>query len=122
MTALVAVQVVQRLRVADDGLYLYRGILHPDVDDLAFIGCGVDTLNSLQTAGLQARWLASLLQGSLHLPSRAVQHADLTAQQVWRRSFFPAAHNRAARYAQYTVDYHAQLTRDMSCSSGQQLK
>ncbi|GFH09261.1 putative flavin-containing monooxygenase 1 [Haematococcus lacustris] len=32
--------VVQRLRVADDGLYLYRGILHPDVDDLAFIGCG----------------------------------------------------------------------------------
>ncbi|KAJ9513953.1 hypothetical protein QJQ45_021031 [Haematococcus lacustris] len=120
MTALVAVQVVQRLRVADDGLYLYRGILHPDVDDLAFIGCGADTLNSLQTAGLQARWLASLLQGSLHLPSRAVQHADLTAQQVWRRSFFPAAHNRAARYAQYTVDYHAQLTRDMSCSSGQQ--
>ncbi|KAL6757104.1 hypothetical protein V8C86DRAFT_1726328 [Haematococcus lacustris] len=112
--------VVQRLRVADDGLYLYRGILHPDVDDLAFIGCGADTLNSLQTAGLQARWLASLLQGSLHLPSRAVQHADLTAQQVWRRSFFPAAHNRAARYAQYTVDYHAQLTRDMSCSSGQQ--
>ncbi|KAJ9513811.1 hypothetical protein QJQ45_020889, partial [Haematococcus lacustris] len=113
--------VVQRLRVADDGLYLYRGILHPDVDDLAFIGCGADTLNSLQTAGLQARWLASLLQGSLHLPSRAVQHADLTAQQVWRRSFFPAAHNRAARYAQYTVDYHAQLTRDMSCSSGQQV-
>ncbi|KAJ9513657.1 hypothetical protein QJQ45_015412 [Haematococcus lacustris] len=112
--------VVQRLRVADDGLYLYRGILHPDVDDLAFIGCGADTLSSLQTAGLQARWLASLLQGSLHLPSRAAQHADLTAQQVWRRSFFPAAHNRAARYVQYTVDYHAQLTRDMSCSSGQQ--
>lgn len=32
------VQMLSRLGARDDGLYLYRGILHPDVPDLGFVG------------------------------------------------------------------------------------
>src|SRR5437762_2841899 len=53
----------------EDGFYLYRNMLHPDLPNLVFIGRASTFLNIL-TYCLQARWLAELIAGRHALPSR----------------------------------------------------
>jgi dimethylaniline monooxygenase (N-oxide forming) len=54
----------------EDGYYLYRHMLHPDVPDMVFIGCDAATFCCVLTASLQARWLAELLRRRHRLPPR----------------------------------------------------
>lgn len=74
--------VLHRLHMRDDGLYLYRSLLHPDVKDLAFVGACADTTSPLLTAGLQAQWLAALLKGRIRLPSRWACPPQLVPQAL----------------------------------------
>src|SRR5215469_15994738 len=60
----------------DDGFYLYRHMLHPDLPNLIFIGRTATYLNIL-TDCLQARWLANWLLGAFTF---------LPAKPCWRRS------------------------------------
>ncbi|MCK5363825.1 MAG: NAD(P)/FAD-dependent oxidoreductase, partial [Gammaproteobacteria bacterium] len=60
----------QALGMDDDGFYLYRHILHPDLPNLAFIG-NASTFLSVLTYSLQARWLAELIAGHVALPDEA---------------------------------------------------
>ena len=52
----------------DDGFYLYRHILHPQLPNLAFIG-RTNAFSNIFTYSIQARWLAECVAGKVSLPS-----------------------------------------------------
>jgi len=56
-----------RLDPTDDGFYLYRHILHPNVSGLCFVGRAA-SISSILTYSLQARWLADVFTGRILLP------------------------------------------------------
>ncbi|KAG2484633.1 hypothetical protein HYH03_016587 [Edaphochlamys debaryana] len=63
---------------------LYRGMLHPDVPGLAFVGLEAHAGTSLLLHQLQARWLVSYLTAALPAPSLEAMRADLARQRAWR--------------------------------------
>ena len=65
-------------------MVLYRGMVHPDVPGLAFMGLEAHAGSSLLLLELQAQWLAAHLAGRLALPPGAAMRADVAAQRVWR--------------------------------------
>ena len=65
-------------------MVLYRGMVHPDVPGLAFMGLEAHAGSSLLLLELQAQWLAANLAGRLALPPAAAMRADVAAQRVWR--------------------------------------
>ena len=65
-------------------MVLYRGMVHPDVPGLAFMGLEAHAGSSLLMLELQAQWLAAHLAGRLALPPAAAMRADVAAQRVWR--------------------------------------
>jgi hypothetical protein len=62
----------------DDGFYLYRHMLHPDLPNLVFVG-RVSTFLSVATYCLQARWLAEAIAGRVQLPDREAMLAEIAA-------------------------------------------
>ncbi|KAG2454212.1 hypothetical protein HYH02_001246 [Chlamydomonas schloesseri] len=68
----------------DGDLTLYRGMVHPDVPGLAFVGLEAHAGSGLLLLELQAQWLAAHLAGQLALPSAAAMRADVAAQRAWR--------------------------------------
>lgn len=59
-----------QLGIQEDGLYLYRNILPPRFQGLAFVGAEVATFNNILTGGLQAQWLKRALLGKVKVPER----------------------------------------------------
>ena len=102
--------------VVDDGIFLYRQMLHPDASRLAFIGHAA-TISSLLTYSLQATWLASLLTGRHALPEVAAMRADVAALTAWKRRTIPTGRSRSARLLLYMQHYHDQLLTDMGADA-----
>lgn len=107
--------VLSALRIADDGLYLYRQMVHPDVADLAFVGYAA-TISSTLTYALQARWLADLLDARHHLPPAAAMHDTLAMLASWKRRSMPFSRGRAARLLLHMLHYHDELLADLGLS------
>lgn len=103
------------LTFSDDGLYLYRQMLHPDVRNLAFIGYA-STITSVLTYNLQARWLADLIAGHHQLPAESDMHGNIEAQQAWKRRGMPFSKSRGARLLLHMLHYHDELLEDMGVS------
>jgi len=95
----------------DDGFYLYRHMLHPDLPNLAFVG-RVSSFMSITTYCVQARWLAEALAGRVKLPEPAVMRADIALMQRWKRSWMPFSAARSARVLLHMAHYHDELLRD----------
>jgi len=110
-----AADVRAALGFADDGLYLYRQMLHPDVPNLAFVGYA-STIASVLTYNLQARWLAEVLAGRHRLPPAADMHRNIEAQRVWKRRTMPFSAGRAARLLLHMLHYHDELLADIGLS------
>jgi cation diffusion facilitator CzcD-associated flavoprotein CzcO len=108
-------QVRQALEFADDGLYLYRQMLHPAVERLAFVGYA-STIASTLTYNLQARWLADVLDGRLTLATKATMQADIAELRAWKRNSMPASRGRAARLLLHMLHYHDELLVDLRIS------
>lgn len=100
------------LEFADDGLYLYRQMVHPAVEGLAFIGYA-STITSVLTYNLQARWLADLLDGRHVLPPEDAMRRNIAAQQAWKRRSMPPSKGRAARLLLHMQHYHDELLEDV---------
>lgn len=100
------------LGFADDGLYLYRQMVHPAVKGLAFVGYA-STITSVLTYNLQARWLADLLDERHALPSDDDMRRNIEAQRVWKRRIMPASKGRAARLILHMLHYHDELLEDL---------
>lgn len=62
----------------DDGVYLYRHIIHPDLPNMAFIGRAATFSNSL-TSHLATVWLINLLKSNFQLPGREKMLEEIEA-------------------------------------------
>ncbi|MFQ6030659.1 MAG: flavin-containing monooxygenase [Dehalococcoidia bacterium] len=99
----------------EDGFYLYRQMVHPDVDNLVFIG-STSTFMNILTFSLQARWLGELVKGNHQLPARAEMHQDIADLKTWKREWMPFSKARGARILLHMHHYHDQLLRDFGAS------
>jgi hypothetical protein len=106
----------RRIGFEEDGYYLYRQIVHPDVPNLAFIGSNAATYINILTHNLQARWLTELLRGTHQLPDRNVLFAEIEAMKEWKRRIVPQSTARAATLHLHMQHYHDDLLRDMGLS------
>lgn len=95
----------------DDGFYLYRHMLHPDLPNLAFVG-RVSSFMSITTYCVQARWLAEALAGRVKLPDDAAMRAEVALMQRWKRRWMPFSAARSARVLLHMVHYHDELLCD----------
>ncbi|MGD9602386.1 MAG: flavin-containing monooxygenase [Gammaproteobacteria bacterium] len=103
------------LEFADDGLYLYRQMLHPRIEGLAFVGYA-STIASVLTYSLQARWLADVLDGKHVLPAKESMQEDIALQRAWKRQSMPFSRGRAARLLLHMLHYHDDLLVDLRVS------
>jgi dimethylaniline monooxygenase (N-oxide forming) len=106
----------RRIGFEDDGYYLYRQILHPDVPNLAFIGSNAATYINILTHNLQARWLTELMRGTHRVPGRDAMMAEIEAMKEWKREIVPPSTARAATLHLHMQHYHDDLLRDMGLS------
>lgn len=103
------------LDFAHDGLYLYRQMIHPQIQRLAFVGYA-STIASVLTYNLQARWLADVLDGRHRLPTKDLMQTDIAAQRAWKRESMPFSRGRAARLLLHMLHYHDDLLVDLCIS------
>jgi dimethylaniline monooxygenase (N-oxide forming) len=106
----------KRMAFSEDGYYLYRQIVHPDVPNAAFIGSNAVTYINILTHNLQARWLAELLRGTHELPTRQDMKTHIAAMTAWKRRIVPPSTSRAATLHLHMQHYHDDLLRDMGLS------
>ena len=99
------------LNFEEDGFYLYRQMVHPDVPNLLFIG-SASTITSILTYNLQARWLGELIKGSHRLPSREAMLREIEEIKAWKRKWMPFSQGRGARLLLHLQHYHDQLLKD----------
>merc|ERR1711988_1761442 len=99
----------------EDGLWLYRQMVHPEFPSLFFVNSNTTTFTNITTASIQARWVAeALLHG---LPSKEEMEEEIREKKQWKRSNMP--HAGAARsYMMQThqVHYYDELLRDIGAS------
>ncbi|NCF81944.1 MAG: NAD(P)-binding domain-containing protein [Proteobacteria bacterium] len=105
----------QALGTDDDGFYLYRHILHPELPNLAFIG-NASTFLSVLTYSLQARWLAELIAGHVALPDETSMLEEIKAMKAWKRSWMPFSAARGARLLLHMLSYHDELLTDFGAN------
>lgn len=109
-------KVFDQFNFEEDGLYLYRQMIHPDVPGLLFVGSNATTYINILTHNLQARWLVELLKGRHMLPSRAEMRSDILATKAWKRKIIPFSKARATTLHLHMQQYHDELLRDMGLS------
>jgi len=96
----------------EDGLWLYRQMVHPEVPSLFFVNSNTTTFTNITTASIQARWLAEMLEHGL--PSKEDMWAELKEKQQWKRETMPNA-GAARSYMMQThqLHYYDELLQDM---------
>jgi dimethylaniline monooxygenase (N-oxide forming) len=105
-------QVRAAIEFEDDGFYLYRQMLHPDVPNMIFVG-SASTVTSILTYSLQARWLGELIAGRHRLPSPDAMGREIDEMKAWKRGWMPFSPARGARLILHMLHYHDELLRDM---------
>ncbi|KXZ49951.1 hypothetical protein GPECTOR_18g109 [Gonium pectorale] len=97
---------------------LYRGMLHPDVPGLAFVGLEASCSSPLLLLELQAQWLAAHLAARAQLPDPMAMREDIHRQRSWRAaalaSHLASTHGSLARAAE--AAYMRQLLGDLESS------
>ncbi|MHC5109259.1 MAG: flavin-containing monooxygenase [Planctomycetota bacterium] len=111
-----AKQILRRINIEDDGYYLYRQAVHPDVPNLAFIGSNATTYINILTHNIQARWLTELIRGTHELPERSVMLTEIETTKAWKRRIVPPGKDRAATLHLHMQQYHDELLSDMGVS------
>lgn len=102
-----------KLALEKDGLWLYRNVIPPNLDGLAFVGSEVSTFNNILTHGLQSMWLSKVLTGEIQLPGPEGMAQVVSKEQDWKRGWMPDKPCRASIYQLHMVKYHDMLCQDM---------
>ncbi len=102
----------RKLGFETDGIYLYRQILHPNVPGLVFVGYA-STVSNILAYCMQACWLSALITGKHRLPDRDSQMDEIEKLKVWKRSWIPFSHARAARLIVHLQHYIDELLTDV---------
>jgi len=108
-------EVWARLDPGDDGFYLYRHIVNPNVPTLFFVGRAA-TITCILTYSLQARWLADVLSGKVQLPSAEDMRQNIEERKSWKQSWMPFSSARSARLLAHAQHYHDELVKDLGKS------
>lgn len=108
-------EVWQRFGAEEDGFYLYRHMLNPEVPGLVFVG-RASSISSILTYCLQAHWLVELIKGNLKLPSVDAMKRNIEEMKAWKRAWIPFSPARSARLIAHTQHYHDELLRDLNVS------
>jgi cation diffusion facilitator CzcD-associated flavoprotein CzcO/uncharacterized protein YjbI with pentapeptide repeats len=98
--------------IEDDGIYLYRHVLHPDFSRLVFVGLASTFSNSLSDY-LEVRWLVALLKGEISLPDRALMLDEIESMKQWKRKTMPEQQSRGSMLQVHALHYHDELLRDL---------
>ena len=109
-------KVRSRLEIGEDGRYLYRHMVSPDVPNMVFLGCNTATFESILTYSLQARWLSELLNGRHQLPTLESMRAEIEMMKTWKRKTMPFSHSRGARLSLHQIHYHDELLSDFGAN------
>ena len=107
--------VLSSLNFEEDGFYLYRQMVQPDIPNLFFIG-SASTLVSILTYNLQARWLGELIKGHHRLPSKDDMLDEIEELKAWKRKWMPFSQARSARLLLHMQHYHDQLLKDFGAN------
>lgn len=102
----------QRFGAENDGFYLYRHMLNPEVPGLVFVG-RASSISSILTYCLQAYWLVELIKGNSTLPSVDAMRHNIEEMKTWKRAWIPFSPARSARLIAHTQHYHDELLRDV---------
>jgi len=104
-----------RSKKEEDGLWLYRQMIHPDFPTLCFLNSNTTTFTNITTASIQARWLVEMI--SKGLPSKEEMEADVVEKKAWKRKTMPnAGHARAYMIQTHQVHYYDELLHDIGAS------
>jgi len=94
----------QLLETENDGVQLYRHVIHPQIPGLAFAGFNHGFMHVPATE-VGALWVAALWQGKLHLPPAAEMADAIEHVRAWKRQHihFEASRSCAVstRFQQY---------------------
>ncbi|KAJ8908334.1 hypothetical protein NDN08_005047 [Rhodosorus marinus] len=107
-------EVLNRLEVEEDGIWLYKNILPPGIDRMAFIGSNAFTAINPMTHMVQAKWLAALLTNAMPRPSRKEMEQDIWDMKQSRRAITPMNAMRASCIQLHMQSYHDDLLKDMN--------
>jgi hypothetical protein len=75
---------VRELLCGEDGVQLYRHLIHPDIPALGFAGFNHGFMH-IPAAEIGALWLSATIDGYLALPSRSEMQASITRVTEWKR-------------------------------------
>ena len=106
-------ETLSRLDLQDDGLWLYKNIIPPQVSLLAFIGSEVSTFNNILTHHIPAQWLKHMRNDD-YPPSPGVMEHAVQREKDWKRSWMPHTTSRAALIQLHMTKYHDTLMKDMN--------
>lgn len=109
-------ELLAKLNIEDDGYYLYRHMIQPDLAGMVFLGCNAITYESILTYNVQARWLAELLKGQHDLPDGAMMRHEIEDMKAWKRKWMPGNHARGAMIGLHQLHYHDELLRDFGAN------
>jgi len=96
----------------EDGVYLYRHILHPDVPRIAFVGLA-STFNNSLSDYVESRWLVAMLKGDIKLPGKEQMLREIEHMKVWKRAIMPDQESRGSMIQLHVLHYHDELLRDL---------
>ena len=96
----------------DDGMHLYRHMVHPQLPDMAFVG-GVQGINSATLFAIQATWVAACFSGRLALPGAQQQLDEIESLKAWNRKFVTSRPNRSQILNLHQLPYIDDLMTDM---------
>jgi dimethylaniline monooxygenase (N-oxide forming) len=103
--------VTANLDLAEDGLWLYRYIVPPRVQNLACIG-KVAAISNISAYGVQAEWLARHIAGGT-IPDLKTMEQEVEVRKLWARSWMPHTPGRASLVLLHQIQYYDRMMQVM---------
>lgn len=99
--------VLEKLDLQGDGLWLYKNVIPANVEGLAFVGSEVSTFNNILSQFVQAKWLSFWLAKSAGEKVSADKMAQyVEKEKAWKRSWMHETCHRASLTQLHMTRYH----------------
>jgi dimethylaniline monooxygenase (N-oxide forming) len=105
-------ELTELLAKEDDGVWLYKNMLHPDIPGMAWVLATTMSFTSPLTAAMQAAWVADALCGHISVPSDAQLRSALEDTKRKRRAQMPNVPLRSGTIMGSFYAYNDDLLRD----------
>jgi hypothetical protein len=99
----------------NDGVQLYRHLIHPQIPKLAFAGYNHGFMH-IAAAEIGALWIGAALRGDLKLPETASQMRSIDVIREWKRQHVTLEPSRSCAVSTRFQQYIDALLRDLDVS------